>query len=132
MKLKIAARRNWKDRFYIKFKASKRAMIIVNKLLFDFDRDFILEEEVCARPLDNYDDWKDDMINFGMDNTKVEIDLLCGDKYIHMFVHKCPNYELVNKILDRYAEWVSSKYKEEDFVGKAKKKSKIKKIKRRK
>lgn len=55
-KLIIAGRTNWENKFYIKVKADKNVMKVINKLIFDFDNDFILDNEACVpRSLSNYD-----------------------------------------------------------------------------
>jgi len=108
-KLTIAGRTNQKKKIYIKFKAENKSMKIINKILQDFDSDYFIDNHVIPRTLSDYSKWKDEWIP--VYNKNLEIDIICGDKIIHMIIYKCPSFEFVNKILDKYCDWVQPKYK---------------------
>ena len=108
-KLTIAGRTNWENKFYIKFKATDKAMKVLKKFLEEIGDEFFVDNQTIPKSLSNYETWKDQWIpvvtnDFG-------IDMICGDKFIHMILYKFPIVESVNDILDKYCDWAGIKYK---------------------
>lgn len=110
-KLTIAGRANWENGFYVKFKAEEKSMKIIKKIVEDFGSEYFVDNQVIPRTFSNYAKWKDQWIPVYTQNKDLDIDIICGDKIIHMIVHKCPSFEFVNDILDKYCDWAQIKYK---------------------
>lgn len=105
-KLIIAGRTNWIDGFYTKFKAKKDSMKIIKKIAEAMSSNYFANNEITLS-VSNYSKWKDKWIHLVF--KKVKIDIICGDKYIHMFITNCSSYKIINSILDKYCEWVKVK-----------------------
>ncbi len=111
-KLVIIGRTNWGRGFYIKFEAEEKSMKAIKKIVDGLGSEFFIDNQTIPRTLSNYEKWKDKWIPiYNSKNKNLDIDIICGDKVIHMIVHKCPSYEFVNKILDKYCEWTEPEYK---------------------
>ena len=102
-KLIILGRTNWEKKFYIKFKADDNSMRIIKKIGQDFGDEFFIDNQGIPKSLSNYNKWKDEWIPIVTKN--VGIDIICGDKMIHMIFYKFPSFEYANKILDKYCKW---------------------------
>jgi hypothetical protein len=98
----IASRRNSEDGFYLKFKASDDAIITLNILIHELG-DTFLDMEIPERKFE-FSKWKDDCIRVKFKGSIIE--LVFGNKYIHMFVRGNKNHEEINKIIKRYSEWI--------------------------
>ena len=106
----IARRANWKKGFYIKFKAEKKSMLIIKKIVEELGSEFFVDMVgMPRRPYNNYDKWKDFWLPF--QNKKFDMDIICGDRYIHMLVNRCSSYKSINKVLDKYSEFARIRYK---------------------
>ncbi len=109
-KLTIAGRTNWEKRIYIKFKATDSSINVIKKFVEEIGDEFFLDNQTIVKSLSNYEKWKDQWIpvvtnDFG-------IDIICGNKIIHMIFYKFPSFEFVNNILDKYCNWSQPKYKQ--------------------
>ncbi len=112
-KLIIAGRNNWDNGFYIKFKAQENSMRAIKKIAEEIEGqdNFFIDNQIIPRTL-KFEKWKDQWIPVSSPKFKdLEIDIICGDKFIHMFVRKIKDFEIINKILDKYCEWAQPKYK---------------------
>ena len=110
-KLIIASRNNWKDGFYIKFNAGEKSMSIIKKIVQELGSDYFIDNQVIPRSM-KFERWKDQWIPvFSPKFKDLDIDIICGDRFIHMFVRKIKDFEIVNKILDKYCEWAQPRYK---------------------
>lgn len=107
-KLIIALRNNWKDGFYIKFKANEKAIRIIKKISEDLGSDYFVDNQIIPKIL-NYDKWRDQWIPIFINETR--IDIVIGNRFVHMIVTKCRDFEIINKILDKYCEWAQPRYK---------------------
>lgn len=104
-KLTISKRTNWENKFYIQIKAEKGSMKIVKKLVEEIGDNYF--EEITFRRFSNYDKWKDQY--HPIITKDFGIDIVCGDKIIHMIFYKFPSLEKVNKILNKYCDWAKLK-----------------------
>lgn len=110
-RLTILGRTNWKKGFYVKFKAEEKSMKIIKKIVKDFGSEYFVDNQVIPRTFSNYSKWKDQWIPVHIKNKDLDIDIICGDKIIHMVINKCLSFEFVNNILDKYCDWAQIKYK---------------------
>lgn len=111
-KLIIAGRTNWKNGFYIKFKAEEKSMKTIKKIIQELGSEYFVDNHVIPKTLSKYEKWKDQWIP--VHNRKInnlDIDIICGDKIIHMIVHKYHNLESVNKIINKHCQWAKIRYK---------------------
>ena len=108
-KITIAGRTNWENKFYIKFKATNKSMKVIKKFVEEIGDDFFIDNLTIPKSLSNYEKWKDRWIPIV--TKDIGIDIICGDKFIHMIFYKFPNFKFVNKILDKYCNWAQPKYK---------------------
>lgn len=108
-KIIIAGRTNWENKIYIKFKAKEKAMKVIKKIVEEIGDEFFVDNQTIPRSLSNYEKWKDQWIP--VVTKDFEIDIICGDKFIHMIFYKFPSFESVNNILDKYCDWAKIKYK---------------------
>jgi len=104
-KLIIAGRTNWARRFYIKFKASEKSMLTIKKISQDLGSDYFVDNQVIPGTFGKYEKWKDTWIPIFDRKGKIEVDVICGEEYIHMIIQKAPSFEFINKILDKYCIW---------------------------
>ena len=110
-KLTITGRTNWGGGFYVKFKAEEKSMKIIKKLVEEFGSEYFVDNQVIPRTFSNYAKWKDQWIPIHTQNKDLDINIICGDKIIHMTVHKCPSFEFINNVLDKSCDWAQPKYK---------------------
>ena len=111
-KLIIEGRTNWKKGFYIKFEAQEKSMKIIKKIVKELGSEYFEDNQTIPKTFSKYKKWKDKWIPvYSSKNKNLDIDIVCGDKIIHFIVHKCPSYDFINKILDKYCEWAQIKYK---------------------
>ncbi len=111
-KLIIAGRTNWKGGFYIRFKAEEKSMKIIKKIVEEIGSDYFVDNQVIPKTFSNYSKWKDKRIPvYSQKRRNLDIDIICGDKIIHMIAHKCPNFEFISNILDKYCDWAQIKHK---------------------
>jgi len=111
-KLIIEGRTNWKDGFYVKFESEERSMKIIKKIVEELGSEYFVDNKVIPRTFSKYEKWKDKRIPiYSSKNKNLDIDIICGDKIIHMIIHKRPSFEFVDKILDEYCDWAQIKYK---------------------
>lgn len=108
-KLIIAGRTNWENKFYIKFKATDTSMKVIKKFVKEIGDEFFVDDQTSPKSLSKYEKWKDQWIPIV--TKDLGIDIICGDKMIHMIFYKFPNFEFVNNILDKYCDWAQIKYK---------------------
>ncbi len=74
--------------------------------------EYFVDNQVIPKTLSKYEKWKDQWIPiYSTKHKNLDMNIICGDKIIHMIAHKCPNFEFVNKILDKYCDWAQIKYK---------------------
>ena len=109
-KLIITGVTNWKDRFYVKFKADDKSMAIIRKMMEELGSESFIEDIPGEVPGYYYDSWKDKLIPIF--DTKIKsllIDIVCDDKFIHMFVNKKPGFKPLNALFDKYCEWAKPK-----------------------
>ena len=102
-KLIIAQRTNWEDRFYIKFKVSEKAMKIIKKIVEELGSNYFVDNHVLPKNFSKYDKWKDQWIP--LFDVNPNIDIICGDKFIHMIIFAKPDNKKINLILDKYCKW---------------------------
>jgi hypothetical protein len=107
-KLIIAGRTNGESSFYIKFKVQEKSMSIIKKIVQDLGSEYFVDNQVLPRSM-KFEKWKDQWIP--IHEKGIDIDIICGDKMIHMLVDNCPNFDIINNILDKYCEWAQPKYK---------------------
>lgn len=111
-KLTIAGRTNWEGGAYIKFKAEEKAMIIIKKIVGELGSDYFIDNHIIPKTFSDYSKWKDQWIPvYNYQDKDLDINIICGDKIIHMLVHKCPSFEALSKLLEKYCEWAKIKYK---------------------
>lgn len=110
-KLIINGRTNWEGGFYVKFQAEEKSMKIIKKIVGGLDSEYFVDNQIIPRTFGRYEKWKDKWIPIYSSKNKIDIDIICGDKVIHMIVHKCPNFEFINKVLDKYSVFAQPKYK---------------------
>jgi len=111
-RLIIAGRTNWKKGFYIKFKAKEKSMKVIKKIVGEMGSDYFVDNQAIPKTFSKYERWKDQWIPvYSSKHKELDIDIICGDKIIHMIIHKYPSLEFINKILDKYCDWVQPKYK---------------------
>ncbi|MBI4146807.1 hypothetical protein HY489_05720 [Candidatus Woesearchaeota archaeon] len=108
-KLTIVGRTNWEGGFYVKLKSEEKVMKIIKKIVEDLDSDYFVDNQVIPKAFSNYSKWKDQWIPIVQKNLR--IDIICGDKMIHLIVHRYPSIEFVNTILDKYCNWAQVRYK---------------------
>ncbi len=106
-KLIIVARSNDKDKVYVKLKASKNSILQLYEMFKEVDEFFLDYEEEEGKKLTNYNKWKDEQLS--LESKDFEVDIICGDKYIHIFFRKFKNYKVINKLLDNNCEWIKVK-----------------------
>lgn len=109
IKLTIEGRTNWENKFYIKFKAEDKSMMVVKKIIEEIGDDYFIDNQAIPKTFSKYEKWKDKWIPIV--TKEIGIDIICGDKMIHMIFFKFPNFEFVNNILDKYCNWVQPEYK---------------------
>ena len=107
-KLVIAGRTNGKNGFYLRLKAQKNAIKVICDIGIEFDPDFLVDDPSIPRALSDYSKWKDVWLPIVDRKRKMQIDIVCGDKIIHLFFRNCKKYEDVNTILDKYTEWAKA------------------------
>ena len=111
-KLTVAGRTNWKAGFYIKFKAEEKSMKIIKKIVEGLGSDYFADNQAIPRTFSKYEKWKDMWIPVYSENIKnSDINIICGDKIIHMVVSNLPDPDFVNKILNKYCDWAPVSYK---------------------
>ena len=103
-KLIISGRTNWEKGFYIKFKAEEKSMKVIKKILENLGSDYFVDNQIIPKTFSKYDKWKDHWIPINIKNLKGNI--ICGDKFIHMIIHKSSHLEFINNILGKYCSWV--------------------------
>ena len=108
-KLIICGRTNWEDKFYIKVKAAENSMEVLKKFIGEIGDDFFIDNQSIQNALSKYNDWKDNWIP--VVTKDIGIDIICGDKYIHMIFYKFPDFQFIDKILLKYFDWAQPKYK---------------------
>lgn len=105
-KLIIAERVNWKMGFYIKFKAEEKSMLIIKRIVEELGSDFFSDMHgLPRRKYGNYEKWKDFGIFIQTKKEKIKVNIICGNKYIHMLVDNCLNYHPINSVLEKYSEF---------------------------
>jgi hypothetical protein len=104
-KLKILGRTNLENKVYLKIRAEKSCMKIISELALEFDKSFFFDDMISTGPLVPYKKWKDVWANPSSKNFGA--DIICGDKVVHLIIWKFPNFEKLNKILDKYFEFDS-------------------------
>ena len=111
-KLIIAGRTNWERGFYVKFEAEEKSMKIIKKIVEELGSEYFVDNQTIPRTFGKYEKWKDKWIPvYSSENKNLDIDIICGDKIIHMIVQKCPSFEFINKVLDKYSVFAQPKYK---------------------
>lgn len=108
-KLKIAGRTNWENRFYIKIHAEEKSIKIIKKIVDEIGDHYFLDNQTIPKSLSKYEKWKDRWIP--VITKDIGVDIICGDRLIHMLFYKFPNFKFVNNILDKYCEWSQPKYR---------------------
>lgn len=108
-KLIIAGRTNWENKVYVKIEAQKDSMKVIKKILNEMGDEFFVDNQTIPKSLSNYEKWKDQWIS--VVTKEFEIDIICGDKFIHIIIYKFPNFDAINKIFDKYCDWAQIKYK---------------------
>jgi hypothetical protein len=108
-KLIIAGRTNWEKGFYIKFEAEEKSMKIIKKIVEGFKSEYFIDNQTIPKTFSKYEKWKDQWIP--INEKEIDINIICGDKFIHLIVHKCPDYESVNLIIDKYSVFAQPEYK---------------------
>ena len=104
-KLIIMGRTNWESGFYIKFKSEKASMKIIKKIIKDLGSDYFVDNHVIPKTLSNYEKWKDQWIPVCI-KKNLDIDIVCGNRIIHMIVHNCSDFEIINETIDKYCDWI--------------------------
>jgi hypothetical protein len=104
--LTIAARRGDK---YIKFKAKKSALIIINKMVTDWGSDELETYYEIPYNINDYIKWKDHCIPLEIEEKGLKFEIVCGEKYIHFIIRKYKNLEDINKVLRKYSKWAKAK-----------------------
>ena len=111
-KIIIEGRTNWEGGFYVKFEAEEKSMKIIKKIVEELGSEYFVDNQTIPKTFSNYGKWKDKWIPvYNSKNKDLDIDIICGDKIIHMICHKCPSFAFINKVLDKYSIFVQSKYK---------------------
>lgn len=111
-KLTIVGRANWKNGFYIKFKAEEKSMKIIKKIIEDMGSEYLADNQTIPKTFSKYEKWKDKWIPvYNPKHKDLDVDIVCGDKIIHMIVHKYPSIKFINNILNKYCNWAQIKYK---------------------
>lgn len=106
-KLKIVGRTNWSKGFYIKFKATTNSMEIIKKMVEEADSEYFYQDyEEIKNPF-KYNRWKDRWIQIC--EKKLKVDIICGDKVIHLISNNCKNYKFINGLLNKYCVWIEPK-----------------------
>ncbi|MEA3329965.1 MAG: hypothetical protein U9Q06_04450 [Nanoarchaeota archaeon] len=114
-KLIISRRINWKNKVYLTVKFRKNSLELISKIVEDFGGDYF-DDMYGMEKLSDYKKWKDELIS--VVTKKVELDVICGDKFIHLIFWKFPNYDFLNKVLDKYCKFAKPKSTEKSFVKK--------------
>ncbi len=110
-RLKIIGRTNWGSGFYIKFKAEKKSMETIKKIVEELGSDYFIDNDVIPK-FSKYEKWKDRWMPIHNEKIKnLDIDIICGDKIIHMIIHKYQKLDLINNILSKHCKWAQVKYK---------------------
>ena len=108
-KIIIAGRTNWEKGFYVKFEAEEKSMKIIKKIVEELGSEYFIDNQVIPKTFSKYEKWKDKWIPIY--GKGLDIDIICGNKIIHMIVHKCPSFEFINNVLDKYSIFAQPKYK---------------------
>ncbi len=108
-KIIIAGRKNWENKLYIKFKAAGKSMGVVKKFVEEIGDEFFVDNQTIPKSLSSYVGWKDQWIP--VVTKDFEIDIICGDEFIHMIFYRFPSFESLNNILNKYCDWAQIKYK---------------------
>src|SRR5690606_30098171 len=99
-KLIIAGRINWETKFYMKVKATESALKILREIAIELGGDFFRNNQPIPRSLSPYRRWKDKWIP--VSTKKIELEIICGDEYIHLIFSRFPNFGFINKVLNKY------------------------------
>lgn len=99
----VAGRTNWENKFYIKLKATNNSMKVIKKFVGEIGDDFFTDNQTLPKSFSEYKKWKDQWIP--VVTNEIGIDIICGDKIIHMIFYKFPSFEFVNNLLDKYCDW---------------------------
>jgi|TARA_Y100000034_G_scaffold80291_1_gene96342 hypothetical protein len=108
-KLIVAGRTNWENKFYVKIRAEEKSIKIIKKIVEEMGDEYFIDNHTIPKSLSNYGKWKDQWIP--VVTKDIEMDIICGDKIIHMIFYKFPSFEFINKILDKFFEWEQPEYK---------------------
>lgn len=108
-KLIIVGRGNDKDEIYLKIKASKDAISQLYDMFKEIDEIFLDYEEEEGKKIHNYNEWKDERLS--VKSKYFEADIICSDKYIHIFFRKFKDHNLINKLLNKHCRWIKIKQK---------------------
>ena len=108
-KLIIISRINEEKKVYIKIKAVYDSVKLIDKLLKEIDSEFIIDEFNQSASLLNYEEWKDQWIPCV--SKDIGVDVIFGDRAVHLIFWKFKNLNSLNKILDKYIKWTKEKAK---------------------
>ncbi|MBU2503919.1 MAG: hypothetical protein KJ879_02605 [Nanoarchaeota archaeon] len=107
-KLTIVGKTNSENKFYIKARAEEKSIEVIKKIIKELGSEYFVDNQIIPKT-NNYQSWKDRWIPFN--TNKIEADIICGNKFIHIIFYKFPNFEFVNKVLDKYCVWAQPRYK---------------------
>ena len=106
-KLVIVRKKEWKDGFYAMLKAEKNSVKIIKSMFENFGSQYFVEEK---RNLSDYSQWKDLWIPYSDKDEKIDLDLVFGDKYIHLIVRKYKDKVFIEKIMKKYCKKAKRTY----------------------
>lgn len=108
-KLTILRRTNWEKKFYIALRADTNIMNVIKEMAKEMgDDDYFIDNQANPNSLLNYEKWKDNWIPLVTNNLGV--DIVCGDKIVHLIFYRFPSFKHVNNILDKYCSWEQSDF----------------------
>lgn len=107
--LTILGRSNWTGGFYLKFKAEEKSIKIIKKLAEKLGSEYFVDNQTIPRTFSKYEKWKDKWIPIS--GKGFSVDIICGDKVIHVLVNSKTKLDFVTKVLNEYSKWAEIKYK---------------------
>lgn len=106
--LTILGRTNWEGGFYLKFKAEENSLLILKKIAEELGSEYFVDDQLLPKTF-KYIEWKDKWIPIS--GKGFSIDIICGDKIIHLLVSSKNKLNFLTEILNKYSKWSAVKYK---------------------